>query len=63
MKTMAQTYRTNHGADCLKFIHFNLQEVAQLLIDNGALNMADTLADQFQNLQFYGLKIYMGKPL
>lgn len=61
---MVKEYRKNHSIDpnCLKFIHFNLQEVIQLFIDNGVLDPDEALSDQMDEggLGGYGLKIYLG---
>jgi hypothetical protein len=65
IKDMVTGYRTIHAGDpnkCLKFIHFNLQEVIQLFIDNGVLDSEVPLSDQLDQdgLAIYGLKIYLG---
>lgn len=63
IKEMVTGYRVKHSTtdpNYVKFIHFNLKEVLQLFIDNGIIKSADSVASQLNNLQFYGLKIYMG---
>jgi len=59
---MVTAYRLEHSLDphSLNFIHFNLQEVLQLFIDNGAIDSSVPLVDQMSYLKYWGLKIYLG---
>ncbi len=62
IKDMVMTYRSNHSSDknCLKFIHFSLDEVISLFIKNGAIDSNVPISQQMNNLPGFGLKIYVG---
>lgn len=62
IKDMVMTYRSNHSSDknCLKFIHFSLDEVISLFIKNGMIDPDIPISEQTDNLPGFGLKIYVG---
>ena len=62
IKGMVLKYRDNHKQDpnCLNFIHFSLNEVIQLFIDNNMIDPNVPVSGQLFGLQYLGLKVYLG---
>lgn len=66
VKDMVTGYRNNHINDRtkpVKFIHFNLNQVLLLFIDNKILDPSLTINDQLKISKEYGMKIYLGNHL
>jgi hypothetical protein len=60
VKKMVNQYRSTRTPGKLKFAHFRLKEILDLLVDNKILNQA--ILDQLKPIKIenYGLKLYLG---
>jgi len=60
VKTMVTQYRDIKGENKLKFAHFNLKEIFDLLVDNKILDKEKLSQATNGNTKNYGLKLYLG---
>lgn len=60
VKAMVDQYRNFETKEKIKFAHFHLQEILDLLVDNHILDKEKLQAALPQNLKDYGLKLYLG---